>query len=64
MDTKDQNNIIYKRLLFELTIIRSIFENNVQNDKIHIDRYIKSLDSIENNYFIILKNLYATNNEQ
>lgn len=60
MNTCDQNIMIYKRLIFELTVIRSIFENNIQSDKIYIDKYIKMLDNMENNYFVVIKNLYST----
>lgn len=58
MSTKNKHDmIIYNRMLFELTIIKNVFENHIQTDKYYIDTYMKLLNSINDHNYIILQNL-------
>lgn len=58
MSAKNKHDmIIYNRMLFELTIIKNVFENHIQTDKYYIDTYMKLLNSINEHNYIILQNL-------
>lgn len=52
--------LIYKRLLFEIKILRQTLQNSINNELKYIGTYMNALKQTQETLYVISNNLYPT----
>jgi len=60
METPNIQLLIYKRLLFELGLLRQESENIIKDKIKHIEELETVLKNTQKNFYVISNNLYST----